>query len=210
VVAVSMGDLSLEEERVAGAASSKEEEDRLEEEKHEFFFDGAPDGLRCSVGFCLMTEAVVAMDGFSYQMSSLDEHIAHCAAKGQPLTSPLTREPMDGMYLPNQSFRTFVKEYIDQREKEWTLHLAQRRRRGKKANESGGEGQKDVNDVKVKTKEQRKYKSHQKQGRTHTLCLLHTLPDYGHLRAASAFYCRMRASFSCGALFCTILAFTQA
>ena len=126
-VAVSMGDLSLEEKSGAGTASSKEAEGSLEEEKHDFFFDGAPDGLKCSVGFCLMTEAVVAMDGFAYQKSSLDEYIAHCTAKGQPLTSPLTGEPMSGMYIPMQNVRTLVKDYIEQREKEWSLHLEQRR-----------------------------------------------------------------------------------
>lgn len=36
----------------------------LEDEKHDFFFDAATDGLTCSIGFCLMTEAVMAMDGF--------------------------------------------------------------------------------------------------------------------------------------------------
>jgi hypothetical protein len=67
-----------------------------ESEKHDFFFDGAPDGMKCSVGFCLMTEAVVAMDGFSYQRSSLEEYIAHCTATGQALTSPLSEELMGG------------------------------------------------------------------------------------------------------------------
>ena len=127
VAAVSMGDLSLEEEKAAGVSSSKDEEASLQEEKHDFFFDGAPDGLRCSVGFCLMTEAVVAMDGFAYQKSSLDEYIAHCTAKGQPLTSPMTDEPTSGMYIPMQNVRTLVKDYMEQREKEWALHLAQRR-----------------------------------------------------------------------------------
>jgi len=89
-------------------------EKELEEEKHDSFFDGAPDGLKCSVGFCLMTEAVLAMDGFSYQKSSLDEHIAHCAAKVQPLTSPLTVEPLvSGMYMPNHNLRTVVRDYIE-------------------------------------------------------------------------------------------------
>lgn len=96
-----MGNLSLEEEKIAGTPSSKDDEGSLEEEKHDFFFDNASDGLKCAVGFCLMTEAVLAMDGFSYQKSSLDEHIAHCTAKGQPLTSPLTGEPLvSGMYMP--------------------------------------------------------------------------------------------------------------
>ena len=48
--------------------------------------------------------------------------VPHCAA-----TSPLTGEPMGVMYMPNHDARTFVKDYIEQREKEWRLHVAQRR-----------------------------------------------------------------------------------
>jgi len=117
------------EEEVEGEGSEEE----LKEEKHDFFLDGAPDGLKCSIGFCLMTEAVVAMDGFSYQKSSLDEYISHCAAKGQPLTSPLTSEPLSATYMANHNLRTVVRDYIEQREKEWRLHVALRRtgRKGK-------------------------------------------------------------------------------
>lgn len=71
-MAATMGDLGLKEEEDAGTSTTatatrkgEEEgganEEDLEEEKHNFFFDGAPDGLKCSVGFCLMTEAVLAM-----------------------------------------------------------------------------------------------------------------------------------------------------
>ena len=80
-----------------------------------------------------MTEAVVAMDGFSYQKSSLEEYISHCAAKGQPLTSPLANEPLSATYMPNHNLRTVVRDYIEEREEEWKLHVAQRRaeRKGK-------------------------------------------------------------------------------
>ena len=87
----------------------------VEEEKNDFVFDGAPDGMKCSVGFCLMTEAVMAMDGFSYQKLSLDKYITHCTAKGQPLTSPLIGERVGEM--PNHNLRTLVKDYIEEREK---------------------------------------------------------------------------------------------
>ena len=121
------------------AAPRKEEvegegsEEDLEDAKHDFFSDGAADGLKCSIGFCLMTEAVMATDGFSYQKSSLEEYIAHCAAKGQALTSPLTKERMGEMYMPNHNLRNVVKDYIEEREKEWGLHVALRRaeRKGK-------------------------------------------------------------------------------
>ncbi len=83
--------------------------------------------MKCSVGFCLVTEAVVAMDGFSYQRSSLEKCIAHCSATEQPLISPLTGELMGGIYMPNHNVRTFVIDYIDQLEKEWRLHVAERR-----------------------------------------------------------------------------------
>ena len=156
-VAAAMGDLNLMEGREDGAPASATAtragdgeggltEKDLEEEKHDFFFDGAPDGLKCTVWFCLMTDAVLAMDDCSYQKASLEGHIAHCAAKGLPLTSPLTGESMGAMFMPNQNLRTLVKDYIAQREKEWGLHLAQRRAAagsaGKKGRKSdwGGKG----------------------------------------------------------------------
>jgi len=143
-----MGDLSLKEGQDTdapisamatreGGGERSDREEGLEEEKHDFFYDNAPDGLKCSVGFCLMTEAVFAMDEFSYQKSSLEGHIAHCAAKGLALTSPLTGEPMGGMFMPNQNLRTLVKNYIAQREKEVRLHLAQRRTSAASAGKRG-------------------------------------------------------------------------
>lgn len=116
-------------EEVEGEAS----EEDLEEEKHDFFFEGAADGMKCSIGFCLMTEAVVAMDGFSCKKSSLEEYIAHCAVKGQALTSPLTKERMGETYMPNHNLRNVVKDYIGERKKWWRIHVAQRRagRKGK-------------------------------------------------------------------------------
>jgi len=73
------------------------------------------------------------MDGFSYQKLSLEEYIAHCAAKGQALTSPLTKERMGETYMANHNLRNVVNDYIEEREKEWRLHVAQRRtgRKGK-------------------------------------------------------------------------------
>ena len=113
--------------------NGEDREEDLEEEKHDLLFDGAPDGYKCSVGFCFMTEAVLAMDGFSYQKASLEAYIAHCTAKGQALTSPLTGEPMGGMYMPNYTLSTAVEDYIEQNEKEWEFVVAQRRaeRKGK-------------------------------------------------------------------------------
>ena len=125
-----MGNLSVRETAKTGtpsmatagastsATSTKEDEGDLEEEKHDFFFDAAADALKCSVGFCLMTEAVTAMDGFSYQQTSLEEYIAHSTAKGQPLTSPLTNAPMGAMYMPNHNLRTMVKDCMYEREME--------------------------------------------------------------------------------------------
>jgi len=88
--AITEGEDDGDRKMSASAPPRKEDEEgdyvenNLEEERHDFFFDGAADVMECSVGFCLMTEAVVAMDGFSYQKSSLDEYITHCAATGSP------------------------------------------------------------------------------------------------------------------------------
>lgn len=106
-------------------STEKVDEQDLEAEKANFLYRGAPDGMRCSIGLCLMTEAVMAMDGFSYQQASLEEYIRHCTADGKRLTSPLTNVPMGATYMPNHNLRTMVKDYIYEREKEWRDHLAQ-------------------------------------------------------------------------------------
>jgi len=39
--------------------------------------------------------------------------------KQQPLTSPMTKEPMASMFLPAHFVKSQVGEYIEQRRQEW-------------------------------------------------------------------------------------------
>ena len=76
----------------------------------------APDEYICSLEMCLLTEdPVVASDGFTYSKKGLEGWIAHCAAKGRPLTSPLTGQRMDAAFMPNMTHRTLVRQWVEKR-----------------------------------------------------------------------------------------------
>lgn len=65
---------------------------------------------------CLLTEdPVLASDGFAYSKKGLERWIAHCAAKGRPLTSPKTGEAMDVAYIVNKTHRTLVRGWVEGR-----------------------------------------------------------------------------------------------
>lgn len=77
-------------------------------------FEAAPDEYKCPLEMCLMTEdPVLASDGFMYSKKGLEGWIAHCAAKGLPLTSPKTGEVMDAAFMANKTYRTLVRDWIE-------------------------------------------------------------------------------------------------
>ena len=66
---------------------AEEEEDEDEEDRP---LEGAPDRLRCPISFVLMTEAVLAPDGHSYQRHALEQHMqytreseCYCSTRGR-------------------------------------------------------------------------------------------------------------------------------
>lgn len=78
--------------------------------------EDAPDGYICPLEMCLMTEApVLASDGFVYSKKGLERWIAHCAAKGLPLTLPKTGEAMDAAFMLKMTHRTLVREWVEKR-----------------------------------------------------------------------------------------------
>lgn len=80
------------------------------------FLEDAPDEYVCPLEMCLMTEEpVVASDGFVYSKMGLEGWIAHCAAKGLPLTSPRTGLPMGDAFMLNMTHRTLVREWVEKR-----------------------------------------------------------------------------------------------
>ena len=108
-----------------------EEEDEAEAEDKEeafqtFLLEDAPLSFHCPIGICLLTDPINAADGHTYQRAELERWIETCRVKQQPLTSPMTKEPMASMFFPAHLIKSQVGEYIDQRRQEWVA------KRGKK------------------------------------------------------------------------------
>ena len=76
--------------------------------------EDAPDGYICPLKMNLMTEApVLDSDGSMYSKKGLELWIAHCAAKGLPLTSPRTGLPTETAFMLNMTRRTLVREWVE-------------------------------------------------------------------------------------------------
>ena len=79
--------------------------------------EDAPVHLVCPITFELMTEAVVASDGHTYQHQSLLLHMEYARSRNRLLLSPMTNLPIDpGVCIPNYTVRSLVKEYIEQKQ----------------------------------------------------------------------------------------------
>lgn len=90
--------------------------DKLREPADDTFLEDAPDEYICPLEMCLMTEdPVVASDGFMYSKKGLERWIAHCAAKGRPLTSPKTGELMEAVFIISKTHRTLVRDWVEGR-----------------------------------------------------------------------------------------------
>ena len=71
-----------------GGPTVKAEEEGDEEEDR--LLEGALDRLKCPISFVLMTEAVLAPDGHSYQRHALEQHMeytkesrCYCSTRGR-------------------------------------------------------------------------------------------------------------------------------
>lgn len=73
--------------------------------------DEVPHDLLCPLSFELMTEAVVAADGHSYQKAAFETMIAHKAATGEEFRSPFHQKPMATTYFENNNLRVLAKSY---------------------------------------------------------------------------------------------------
>ena len=77
-------------------------------------YEAAQDEYKCPLEMYLLTEdPVVASDGFMYSKKGLERWIAHCEAKGLPLTSPKKGEVMDAGYIINKTYRTLVRDWVE-------------------------------------------------------------------------------------------------
>jgi len=103
------------------AVSVDEGESELEDE--DLLLQDAPNAFVCPISLQLMTRAVVAGDGFSYQREALDKWILRNRRKRKPLRSPMTNAPMAPFYTPSFTLRSMVGDFVD-------LARAKRRREG--------------------------------------------------------------------------------
>jgi hypothetical protein len=95
----------------------------------EFALEGANESYVCPIGFCLMTEPVVCLDGFTYERSSIAGWFETCKQKGQPLSSPKANDILPADFLlPNKTLKVLVGEWIEQKRKDWAVVEEERRR----------------------------------------------------------------------------------
>lgn len=103
------------------AVSVDDGESELEDE--DILLQDAPNAFVCPISLQLMTRAVVAGDGFSYQREALDKWILRNRRERKPLRSPMTNAPMAPFYTPSFTLRSMVGDFVD-------LERAKRRREG--------------------------------------------------------------------------------
>jgi hypothetical protein len=103
------------------AVSVDDGESELEDE--DLLLQDAPNAFVCPISLQLMTRAVVAGDGFSYQREALDKWILRNRRERKPLRSPMTNAPMAPFYTPSFTLRSMVGDFVD-------LARAKRRREG--------------------------------------------------------------------------------
>lgn len=73
-----------------------------------------PASLVDPISLEVFVDPVVASDGHTYERSSISRWFKRCKHKNQPLTSPITREPMDDMLHCNLVVRKLVTEVTQQ------------------------------------------------------------------------------------------------
>jgi hypothetical protein len=85
----------------------------------DFLQEGAPKTLTCPISHALFRHPVTAQDTYTYERENLEEWIATCAKKGNPLRSPVTNALMEPGFVTSQITRTMTLEYIEGKTKEW-------------------------------------------------------------------------------------------
>jgi ankyrin repeat protein len=80
--------LSIAETIFTTTTAPDEEDD--EEAFQSFLLETAPDTLICPISHTLFLEPIIAQDERTYEKANLEEWIASCTRKGNPLTSPIT------------------------------------------------------------------------------------------------------------------------
>lgn len=93
-------------------------------EDEDLLLQDAPNAFVCPISLQLMTRAVVAGDGYSYQREALDTWILRNRRERKPLRSPMTNAPMAPFYIPSFTLRSMVSDYVN------TARASHRREKG--------------------------------------------------------------------------------
>lgn len=102
-------------------------------DEHALLLLEAPGEFVCPLTHDLLTDAVVAACGHSYQRKAFEEWVAQCQAKGLQLTSPKTGVRMESHMVINRLLKHQVEDYIEARREAW-------RQRGDAARTAAGGG----------------------------------------------------------------------
>eukprot|EP01043_Picozoa_sp_COSAG02_P008149 COSAG02_NODE_254_length_26937_cov_16.503950_28_plen_721_part_00 len=76
-----------------------------------------PHEFRCPISGDLMEDPVVAEDRRSYERDIIEAWFAQCIARGQPRTSPVTREAVGARLVENYSLKQAIAELREQQHK---------------------------------------------------------------------------------------------
>lgn len=98
-------------------------------EDEDLLLEDAPNAFVCPISLQLMTRAVVAGDGFSYQRDALNSWILKNRRQRKPLRSPMTNAPMAPFYTPSFTLRSMVGDYVEmaraKRAREAKVHVVE-------------------------------------------------------------------------------------
>jgi hypothetical protein len=73
-----------------------------------------PSEYVCPISFHIMTSAVIAMDGHSYEQLAIEEWVATCIRKKLPVTFPFTNMPMASTIIPNLTLRNLIRAFLEE------------------------------------------------------------------------------------------------
>jgi len=69
--------------------------------------------LRCPISGTLMRDPVQCTDGNSYERKEITKWIKEQVRKSEPITSPLTREPMSSDFSSNRTLRNAISSVVE-------------------------------------------------------------------------------------------------
>ena len=78
------------------------------------------------------TQVFCSGDGHTYERAAIEEWIAKCVTKQQPISSPRTGEVMEGTLTANKMARALIRDYVDRRQGEWVQRQEEKKKLKKK------------------------------------------------------------------------------